>query len=140
MTAGSTVLRLIAPFRAFTTLTVAGDAGAPFDGAGAMPRQPAGMRSAPPSSHGRARFLGKALMIARAPLSSFGRLNPARLPGLEGARARAPARLQDREHGRKDAECRQGRGGEAADDRAAEGSRLLAPLAEANRHGDHPGD
>ena len=73
-------------------------------------------------------------------MSSFVRAALARRLGFEGSRAGTPARLQDGEHGREDGEGRERGDGQPADDGPAEGSRLLAPLSEADGHGDHAGD
>src|SRR6266446_5766260 len=142
MVAGRAIVRLIGPFLALPTLTVGGDAdGAAAEGAGSAWRQAAEKTRAPPSSEAAVWVLAAAFMIGGAPKeSSFVCAAPNRLLGFEGARARGPARLQDGEDGGKDGERRERGDRQSADDGPAEGSRLLAPLSEADRHGDHAGD
>src|SRR3989442_6922316 len=142
MVAGSAIVRLIGPFLALPTLTVGDEAdGEAAEVAGSAWRQAAEKTRAPPNSEAAVWALAAAFMIGSAPRDScLLRAALTRLLGFEGARACGPARLQDGEHGGKDGEGREGGDGQPADDGPAEGSRLLAPLSEADRHGDHAGD
>src|SRR6266516_3643481 len=142
MVAGRAIVRLIGPFLALPTLTVGGDAdGVAAEDAGSARRQAAQRMRAPANREAAVWVLAAAFMIGSAPMESwFLRAALNRLLRFEGARARGPARLQDGEDRGKDGEGREGGDNQSADDGPAEGSRLLAPLSEADRHGDHARD
>src|SRR5262249_32888184 len=63
-----------------------------------------------------------------------------RVIGVDGGRLAADLALDEREDGGQHDQRGEGRGGETADDRAAERCRLLPALAPARRHRHHAGD